>query len=407
MKKIMEELEKKYIDLLLKRCLNFEQSKSLFISYDQMNKDFVEKLIKRAYVLGVQDIKTDEEDIYKLHEKLLEINLEDIETDPYFNKEIWNVYAKKKASFLMLETEFPGVMEDISPEKISKARAVNRATRKLFREKEITYQIPWCIAALPNEVWAKHLFPDDDEAYQKLWKVIYQMCMVDTIDPIQSWNRYILKNQEQVQLLNRLKIRKLHYQNSLGTDLIIEMPEGHLWSGVGSEEEKGMLVNMPSYEIFSTPDFRKTEGIVYSSKPLVYGGGRIDGFYLRFKEGRVVEYGAKEGVEMLEDILESDLQAAYLGEVALVNYDSPISNTNLVFGTTLFDENASCHLALGDGFPSCLQKGLNMNKKQLLERGINQSNNHVDFMIGTDDLTIEAETIEGTIILFNNGNFVL
>lgn len=403
----MEELENKYIDLLLGRCLNFNNSKCLFISYDKVNKDFVLKVIEKAHYMGIEEIILDEEDIYCMHEKLLNSSLEEIENDSYFNKEKWDYYAKRNASFLMLETEFPNVMEDVLPEKIAKAKYINRITRKVFREKESTYQIPWCIAALPNKVWADSIFPNDKDSYEKLFKVICKMCMVDTVNPILSWNNYIIENQRQVNLLNDLKIKKLHYKNNLGTDLIVEFADDIHWCGVGSDEEKDMLVNMPSYEIFTTPDFRKTEGIVYSSKPLVYGGGVVEEFYLKFSKGKVVDYGALKGYEILKDIIGGGENSAYLGEVALVDYDSPISNTNLVFGTTLFDENAACHLALGDGFPSCLENGLNMKKEELLEKGVNQADNHVDFMIGTADLEIEAETNKGTILIFKDGNFCI
>jgi len=168
-----------------------------------------------------------------------------------------------------------------------------------------------------------------------------------------------------------------------------------------------MLVNMPSYEIFTSPNYKKTSGIVYSAKPLIYGGGKIDEFYIEFKEGKVINYDAKQGKEILRQIIESDENSCYLGEVALVNNNSPISNTNLVFGTTLFDENASCHLALGDGFPDSLKEGLTMTKEELLRKGINQSKNHVDFMIGTKDLEIEAETKDGVVQIFKDGNFVI
>lgn len=398
-------MQEKYIDLLLKRCLNFDKSKSLFISYDKINKDFVDKVIEKAQSMGITDIKTDEEDINITHDKLSKLTLEEIEQDPYFNKELWNEYARKDASFLMLETEFPNIMSDIDPDKISKAKYVKRTTREVFRKKEITHQIPWCIAAVANEIWAKDLFGDIPNAYDKLAEVIYKMCMVDTEDPIKSWDEYLEKASKLVRKLNELEITAMNYTNSLGTDLTVEMPANSLWESAASEANGKMLVNMPSYEIFSSPDYRKTNGIVYSSRPLVYGGGEIDEFYIKFKDGKVIDYDAKKGKEILKGIIESDSNACYLGEVALVNNDSPISNTNLVFGTTLFDENASCHLALGDGFSECIKNGLEMTKEQLLNSGINQSKNHVDFMIGTQDLEIEATTNKGTIKIFKKGNF--
>lgn len=306
----------------------------------------------------------------------------------------------------MFVTEFPHLMDDIKPENIAKARFVDRTTRKIFRQKEITYQIPWCIAALPNEIWAKHLFKDNPNSYQKLTDTIYEMCMVNTPDPINSWNNYLENCKNIVDKLNNLQIKTLHYTNSLGTDLNIEMPDNCIWVSAANEDNGMMIVNMPSYEIFSSPNYKKTNGIVYSSRPLIYGGGIIDDFYLQFKDGKVVDYNAKIGKDILKGIIESDSHSSFLGEVALVNNDSPISNTNLVFGTTLFDENASCHLALGEGFSECIENGLHLTKEKLLEAGINQSENHVDFMIGTKDLEIEAETKNGEKVkIFKKGNF--
>lgn len=403
----MENNEKKYIKLLLERCLNFNKSKSLLISYEKVNKSFVDHVVEYAKTLGVNDIYLDEDDINTTKEKLENLTLDEIEQDPYFDKTIWDEYAKKNASFLMLETEFPNELEDIDPLKIAKAKYINRTTRELFRKKEASNEIPWCIAALPNEKWARSIFPNEDNAYEKLYEVILNMCMVDKEDPIKSWNEHLNKLKKLSTKLTDLKITKLHYKNSLGTDLTIELPSDVIWNSAAGSEDSNMLVNMPSYEIFTSPNYLKTNGIVYSAKPLIYGGGKIDEFYIEFKDGKVVNYDAKKGKEILKQIIESDENSCYLGEVALVNNNSPISNTNLVFGTTLFDENASCHLALGDGFPDSIKDGLTMTKEELLGKGINQSKNHVDFMIGTKDLEIKAETKEGSILIFENGNFVI
>ena len=400
-------MEEKYIKLLIDRCLNFKKSNSLFISYDKVNKSFVDRLIKYAKNKGIEDIEVDEEDIFLLHDKLNNLSIKEIKEDKYFDKSIWDEYAKKNASFLMLETEFPHVMDDVDSEKLALAKTINRNTRQEFRKKEITYEIPWCIAALPNEIWAKDIFKNDFNAYEKLENVIYEMCMVDKDDPVLEWEKYRKFVGEKVEILNNLEIKKLHYTNNLGTDLKIEMPKNVRWSSIADKLEDEMFVNMPSYEIFASPNYLKTEGIVYNSKPLMYNGGLIDNFYIKFSEGKVVDFDAEVGYDILKEIIEGDKNSDYLGEVALVNFDSPISNTGLVFGTTLFDENASCHLALGDGFPHCIVGGEKFSSDELLSSGINQSKNHVDFMIGTKDLKIEAETNKGKKMIFEDGNFVI
>ena len=187
----MKDNETKYIKLLLERCLNFDKSKSLLISYDKINKNFVNNVVEYAKKLGVDDIYLDEDDINTTKEKLENLTLDEIEKDSYFDKSIWDKYAKKDASFLMLETEFPNELEGVDPLKISKAKYVNRTTRELFRKKEATNEIPWCIAALPNEIWAKSIFPNEENAYEKLYEVIFKMCMVDKDDPIKSWDEHL------------------------------------------------------------------------------------------------------------------------------------------------------------------------------------------------------------------------
>ena len=231
--------------------------------------------------------------------------------------------------------------------------------------------------------------------------------MVDKEDPIKSWNEHLNELKNLSTKLTNLKITKMHYKNNLGTDLTVELPSDVIWNSAAGEEDSNMLVNMPSYEIFTSPNYKKTSGIVYSAKPLIYGGGKIDEFYIEFKEGKVINYDAKQGKEILRQIIESDENSCYLGEVALVNNNSPISNTNLVFGTTLFDENASCHLALGDSYPENMEGGLMMDEEQLKANGANSSSIHVDFMFGSEDMEVVGIKPDGSeVAIFHNGNFV-
>ena len=200
----------------------------------------------------------------------------------------------------------------------------------------------------------------------------------------------------------------MHYTNGLGTDLFVELSDLTIWSGGAETLKDGReaIVNMPTIEVFTTPILSKTEGIVYSSKPLVYNGAIIDEFYLEFKEGKVVNFDAKIGKEVLKSIIEADKNSAYLGEVALVEHDSVISKSNILFYETLFDENASCHLALGAGFPTAIKEGTSKSKEELLNMGVNESDVHVDFMIGTEDLNITGITYDNKEInIFTHGKF--
>ena len=397
-------LEDKYLDLILNRCINFHKSKSLFISYIKENKEIIDKLVNKAKKLGITDIYLEEIDLNKKHDLLKNLTIEEIKQHEYFQSDIWDVYAQKNASFLMAESYVPDFMTDIDEEKIAIANYQRRITKPIYREKQATYEIPWCIFCLPNELWAEKLFPNSRNAYEELYLTILNICMINDKDPINNWNEFIEKGKARIELLNNLEIKRLHYTNSLGTDLYISLIPNSKWQGVGTGKEIDMLVNMPSYEIFNSPDYRKTEGIVYCSKPLNYNGALIEDFYLEFKNGKVVNFDAKKGKNVLKGIIESDDNSCYLGEVALVPFDSPISNTFIVFYETLFDENASCHLALGDSFITVLDN-YDLSKEELLDLGLNQSKVHVDFMIGTKDLTIEAETKKGNILIFKDGNF--
>ena len=345
----------------------------------------------------------EEEDPYYTHEILAKSSIEEINNSSYFDSSIWDTYAAKQACFLIFETEYPHLMDDIEPEKIAVSSKKRRNSRPLYRKLVENCELSWCIAAYPGKMWASDIFKKEKNQYQKLEQAIYKMCMIDQIDPILSWDNLLRKNHSIIQILNQLNLEKLHYTNSLGTDLTIYLPENYQFS---SAKDGNVIVNMPSYEVFASPIYHKTEGIVYSSKPLIYNGACIDNFWLKFNKGKVIDFDAKTGKEVLKQIIEIDSNSCYLGECALVEYNSPISNLNLVFGTTLIDENASCHLALGAGFPECIQKGLGLKEEELLKKGINVSKGHVDFMIGTSDLSIIGITKNGDeVCIFKGGNF--
>ncbi|MBE6160040.1 MAG: aminopeptidase [Lactobacillales bacterium] len=406
----MEELERKYIDLILKRCLNFEQSKSLMINCDfKEHVEFALKVKERANELGILDVCINVNDLDDIHEYLKNTDIEDIVVNPLIDRSNWDKYAIKGGAILFLSSTVPGLMDDIEEEKITKWVKEREKTTRYYRKNVSKYTFPWTIAALPNERWANIVFKNDTNAYQKLYLTIMKMCMIDRENPIEEWNKYIKENNYYKDILNSLNITKMHYTNSLGTDLNIEIPSNNTWINLDKPDALGnqMIANMPSYEIFTSPDYRKTNGIVYASKPLYYNDTCINDFYLEFKDGKIVSCYAKEGQKLLEKMISTHENASYLGEVALVPYNSPISNTGLVFNETLFDENASCHLALGDGFMKCFADHDKLTEEELKEKGLNVSNMHVDFMIGTGDLKIEAQTNKGKILIFKNGNFNL
>ena len=395
-------MKEKYADLLLKRCLCLKSTDSLFINAPIDSIEFIRILTEKAYKIGIKDIYLDLEDEELKRNELKYLSNEELRNSKSFNKEIFDIYAKKNSAFLMLCGENPDTMNEIDKDKISFTGKLLRESKPIFKEKEITYEIPWCIELIPTHSYAKKVFPNDIDAYDKLWNLILKITLCDKEDPIEEWNKKIELNTKRVQTLNNLKIKSLTYSNNLGTKFSIGFTD-NVWCGTDtvSKDGRNLIVNMPSEEIFTTPNKYTANGIIYASRPLVYNGTLINNFWIKFKDGKVIDYDAETGKEILESIINIE-NGNYLGEVALVDKTSPIFKSNTIFYETLYDENASCHLALGQGFTECIDTVKNLN-----DIGFNDSLTHVDFMIGTEDLNIIAKTDDKEIIIMKDGNFVI
>lgn len=398
----------KYAELLLVKCLNLRKGQPLVITSPIECIDFIRVLIKKAYEIGVYDIYLDLSDSYLKYYQLKYLNNINLKKSNFWNKKIYDKYAKKDGAFLMLSAEESDIYVDIDIKKLAYANKISRTSRPIYKEKQAKNEVAWCIAMVSTEVSSKKVFPNEKNAKQKLWNEIFNICLVDEENPNLEWDKKIDKINNNAKKMNNLNLKRLHYTNSLGTDLIVELGNKHIWCGADERlvDGRSLMVNMPTEEIFTSPLKDKTEGIVYSSKPLIYNGIEIKNFWLKFEKGKVVDYDSEIGKDILKTLIDFDEGSSMLGEIALVEFDSPISNSNILFYNTLFDENASCHLALGRGFPSCIENGLNMTKDELLKEGVNQSNEHVDFMIGTKDLKIVGITEEDNeVLIFENGNF--
>ncbi len=402
----MEKYFRKYAEVLLKTCLKVEKNQPLFISFNTERLDFVRIVSEEAYKIGVKDIYYDMSDPYLKHEALKYLEVEDLKKLTFWNKEMWNSYAKKHAAFLMLASETPGLMKDIDPKKLSEMTRFAEDSREVFEEYRDRSELAWCIAAVPTKAWADELFENKDNSVNLLWKQIFKICSIDQEDPVSIWNKKLDLLKKRAKKLNEKNFKTLIYQDSK-TNFKIDLPVNHNWAS-GCEKlsnKKEVLVNFPTEEVFTSPDCRSAEGKVYSSKPLEYQGIIIDNFEIEFKEGKVINFKAEKGEEILKEMINICENSNMLGEVALVPYDSPISNTNMVFLETLFDENAACHLALGDSFPECIN--VKESKEKLFTNyNMNNSKSHVDFMIGTKDLNIKGITHDNKEInIFINGNF--
>lgn len=402
----MDEKKRRYANFLITRCLSMNAKEPLLIGYITEQKDFVNIIKEEAEKLGITEIYEIESNKERTKQILIDSTIEEIEKEPYFNRKIIKEVYDKGGSYLSLTSYSKSILDDVAKEKKKAMNKIKVDTQEDAVAARGVYKFPWCIAAVATDEWAEKLnLSSEDE----LWDIIFKITLMDKEDPVKAWDDKIKTNTQRRSLLNDLKLYKLTYKNSLGTNLEIALPKDVIWWGAAKKSfdgEKDLIVNMPTEEVYTTPDRNKVNGIVYSSRPLVVRGKIIDKFSLTFKDGKVEKVWASNNDEELLGLIEEFDGMNFLGECALVDYDSPISKTNMIFNSTLIDENASCHLALGRGFPKCIPNGEVMSDEELLENGINRSKNHVDFMIGTSDLIIKGTDVYGNEVpIFVDGNF--
>ncbi|MGK9045318.1 aminopeptidase [Mammaliicoccus vitulinus] len=383
----------KYAELLVKVGLNVQEKEPVYIQASIDASEFVHLIVEEAYKVGAVDVKVNYRD-----DRISQLKFQ-YEPDEFFEEvKQYDIdekmdYLNRKAAFLSIMSSSPDSLKDADPKKISKAMQANGKAFKDYMVAVQSDRMSWCVASYPSVGWAKMMFPELDEeaALNKLLESILKTVRVDQEDPVKAWEEHDHLLHEKADYLNLKKYKALHYKSE-GTDLTIELPTGQYWSGASSINSKGnsFVANMPTEEVFTAPHKNGVNGVVSNTLPLSYSGNIIDDFTLTFKDGEVVDYKAGVGEEILKSILETDEGAKRLGEVALVPVDSPISNMNTLFYNTLFDENASCHIALGSAYAFCIEGGKDMTPEALAENGLNDSTTHVDFMIGSKELSIDG-----------------
>lgn len=407
----MKEKIDKYAELAIKVGVNIKKGDYLMINSSIENSDFARLLTKYAYENGCKKVlvRYKDEDLNRLN--YLYQDEEALEEIPdYMVKELeW--FKDKKAARIALYSPVPDVLNDVDSNKVLVSNRANQKKLGFYSDFMMGSNIKWLVISVPNKRWAKKVFPNlsDEDAYNRLYDEILKASRVND-NPINEWEKHKNELKDRCDKLNKLNFKALRYKNSLGTDFRIELVENHIWCG-GEEYTKDLEAyepNIPTEEVYTMPKKESATGVVYATKPLEYEGKLIEDFKLEFNNGKVVSYKALKNEDSLKALLEFDEGSKYLGEVALVSYDSPIQNSGVLFYNTLFDENASCHLALGQAYPMTMKNGVNMTLDELKERGYNDSNVHEDFMIGSSDLTIIGETYEGKEIkIFENGNFII
>ena len=400
---------RRYAKLLAKTGVNVKKGQWVIVQAELDQPEFVEMVVEELYRAGAGKVTVEWS-----HQPLASLNYkyQDEKTLADVAKweiEKWELRTKELPAMLYLESSDPDGLKGIDQEKFTSVRSARTKQFKPYRD-EMENKYQWCIAAVPGKAWAKKVFPslNVNQAVEKLWEVILQAARANGQDPVRAWADHNDEIARRCDYLNRLNLVELRYKSKNGTDLKVGLIEGSNFMGGGEESLKGRYFNpnIPSEEIFISPKCGEAEGIVFSTKPLSYQGEIIEDFSIRFVNGRAVEAKAKKNQHLLEKMIAMDEGAAMLGECAIIAYDSPINNQNILYYNTLFDENASCHLALGMGFSKCVRGYETMTKEALKEKGINDSLIHVDFMIGSKDLEIVGVTKRGDrVAILTDGNW--
>ena len=390
---------KKYAHTLLKYGVNLQQDQTLVISVDVENKDFAVIVTEEAYELGAKEVVLNWRCSPIARQRLLHANESVLEKPANWIPEFYKQYIDDKAAFLSLISANPKALEGIPTDRISlQSRNLNKVL-SFYHTAIMNSSVTWCVASVPTVLWANLLGYEgsDEEKIDQLWATLLKLCRIEGVEPKDTYRHHMAKLRHRCEALNKLDLKSLRYTCENGTDLLLELPEGHIWLGGEESSKDGTIfnANIPTEEVFSAPQYNGVNGVVHSTKPLIYHGNTISDFSFTFKEGKIVEYTAKEGYEVLKELVETDEGSHYLGEVALVDYFSPISQSNQIFYETLFDENASCHLAIGASYPTCLKNSDGLSEEELKERGLNHSLTHVDFMIGHERMNIKGYTRDG------------
>ena len=404
-------LQHKYAKLLVKTGVNIQKGQTLVVRADTEVYPFVEILADEAYKAGAGNVVIEWSNQALTRLEYRHRSVTALSTIEDWEKSKLEHDAKTLPATMRLYAADPDGLKGINADKMRKVRGKRFPILKPYREQmENRYQ--WLVAAVPGKKWAQKMFPGEraGAATEKLWNAIFETCMVtEDNDPIALWAEKNRVMAEKCKKLNAYRFDYLEYKNSLGTDFRCTLMPKSNWCAGGETTLGGVYFNpnIPTEEVFTTPMKGKCDGRLVASMPLSYQGSLIDGFYIDYKDGKAVNWDAKVGKATLDSILNSDDGAKMLGELALVPYDSPISNQKLLYYCTLFDENASCHVAIGHGYTSCVDGFETLTNEEMHEMGVNDSQVHVDFMIGTPDLSIVGWKDGKPTKLFENGNWAI
>ena len=401
---------KKYARLIAETGVNVQDNHTVVLQISVDQAPLARLITEEAYRLGAAEVIVQWSDETIQREFLAHAATDRIENVPQYKIDQTDDWIAKGASRISVVSSNPDALAGVDAQRVAAFQTANGKALVNLRKATQANKVSWTVVAAASEGWAAKVFPKlatSEEQVDALWNEIFKTTRIYEENPVIAWDIHDKKLQEKAAELNEQQFTALHY-TAPGTDLTIGLPKNHLWEGAGSYNARGeeFMANMPTEEVFTAPDSRRVDGYVSSTKPLSYAGTIISGMKFTFKDGKVVDFSAEQGEEALKNLLAIDEGAKHLGEVALVPDPSPISQSGLIFYNTLFDENASNHLAFGSAYAFNLQGGTEMSEEELAEAGLNRSQTHVDFMVGSDKMNIDGIKEDGTIVpVFRNGDW--
>ncbi len=399
----------KYAELAVRVGVNIQPNQNLTINASTEVAEFVRIVVRKAYEAGARNVYVEWHDDIVSRTRYELASEEALSEYPEWKAKGLETLAENDGAFMSIISSDPDLLSGIDPKRIAAAAKASGIALTKYRNYLQADKASWTVIAAASKDWAAKVFPNEaeDKQVEKLWEAIFRTTRTDQPDPVKAWKEHDQNLHNKVDYLNSKKYKKLQYK-APGTDLTIELHDTHTWVGAGSENEKGnfFMANMPTEEVFTVPLRNGVNGVVKSTKPLSYSGNLIDNFSLTFENGRIIDVKAEKGEAVLKQLVETDEGSHYLGEIALVAHDSPISQSGILFYNTLFDENASNHLAIGNGYAFCVEGGKKMSREELEKVGVNSSITHVDFMIGSAEMDIDGILEDGTKeAIFRNGTW--
>ncbi len=399
----------KYAELVVEVGVNVQKDQIVVIRTPIDGAEFARAMAESAYKVGAKKVIVDYSDEQMTKLTYTHVSEETLAEVPAYEVARYEELVAKNAAFISISAGDPDLLKDIDPNKISISQKASGTALKVFRKAISNGDVCWCVVSIPTPSWSKKVFPNEtsEKAEEMLWDKIFEAVRIYEKDPVEAWRNHTKNLSDKCAYLNNKKIKYLHYTGP-GTDLKVELVKGHKWEGGGETGTNGIyfVANMPTEEVFTMPSKYGVNGTLRATKPLVYGGNLIDEFNFTFKDGKIIDFDAKMGKAVLEKLIQTDEGACYLGEVAIVPMSSPVCETNTLFYNTLFDENASCHFAVGNSYPTNIEDGTSMSEEELKNHGANISITHEDFMVGSDKLNIVATTESGeTFEVLKNGEW--